>query len=195
MADITRRVPDCDDCDGERGERGERGKRGHRGPEGPQGPAGPGGPATTLVGPTEGDGVIIAAENIPVGSVIAAGGSAVLALAANAVNINQTGRIPLGISLGELVQLCLQQHPDWTPEECAASAKDVCIFDPVSNECLLLVSGSIHVGTRANAVGTACGLRAGSVIDARSFRRLAGVMRKLRGYLGNLGFLGTLGTL
>jgi len=36
MADITRRVPNCDD-----GERGKRGKRGHRGPQGPAAPSGP----------------------------------------------------------------------------------------------------------------------------------------------------------
>jgi BclB C-terminal domain-containing protein len=34
MADITKRLPDCDD-----GDRGDRGKRGHRGPTGPAGPA------------------------------------------------------------------------------------------------------------------------------------------------------------
>jgi len=39
MADITRRVPDCDD--GERGERGKRGHRGHRGHDGATGPTGP----------------------------------------------------------------------------------------------------------------------------------------------------------
>src|SRR5512135_1987123 len=54
MADITRRIPDCDD-DGERGERGKRGHRGQRGHDGhdgrdgatgPTGPVGPTGPTT-----------------------------------------------------------------------------------------------------------------------------------------------------
>lgn len=40
MADITRRVPDCDDSEGERGERGERGKRGKRGHDGERGERG-----------------------------------------------------------------------------------------------------------------------------------------------------------
>jgi len=53
-------------------------------------------------------------------------------------------------------------------------------------------SGSIHVGTHANAVGAARDLRENSAIDTRSYRRLAEVLRKLRGYLGNPGFLGTL---
>ena len=72
MADITRRVPDCDDH-GEGG-RGKRGKRGHRGRRGPDGPA------TSLVGPTSGPGALIADEDLPPGFVIAAGGSAVLAV-------------------------------------------------------------------------------------------------------------------
>lgn len=38
MADITKRVPDCeDDCEGERGKRGKRGHRGHRGHDGHDG--------------------------------------------------------------------------------------------------------------------------------------------------------------
>lgn len=52
--------------------------------------------------------------------------------------------------------------------------------------------GSIHVGTHVNAVGAVCDLRAISAIHARSSQRLAGVLRKLKGYLGNPGFLGTL---
>lgn len=60
MADIGKRLPDCDDCEGERGERGERGKRGHRGhrghdgsdgSDGSDGGTGPTGP-TGSTGPT-----------------------------------------------------------------------------------------------------------------------------------------------
>lgn len=83
MADMNKRGSDCDDCGGEGGERGERGKRGKRGPRGHRGSdghRGPEGSATSLVGPTSGDGVLIAAEDIPAGSVIATGGSAVLAV-------------------------------------------------------------------------------------------------------------------
>ncbi len=59
MAEITRRIPDCDDdCEGERGERGERGKRGprghdgHDGHDGATGTTGPTGAASTVTGPT-----------------------------------------------------------------------------------------------------------------------------------------------
>ena len=69
MADINKRVPDCDDCGGERGERGKRGKHGHRGHDGhdghnghnghdgrdgdtgPTGPTGPEGGGTGSTGP------------------------------------------------------------------------------------------------------------------------------------------------
>lgn len=85
MADITKRLPDCDD------ERGRRGRRGHRGATGP---TGPGGPATSLVGPTSGDGAILADEPLPPGSVIAAGGSAVLALANNTPSANPCPQTP-----------------------------------------------------------------------------------------------------
>ena len=71
MADISKRLPDCDnDSEGERGERGERGRRGHRGhdgadgamgPAGPTGPEGPEGPAGPSIetGPTFGLGPTI----------------------------------------------------------------------------------------------------------------------------------------
>src|SRR5512143_12864 len=52
MADITRRIPDCDDDDGERGPRGRRGHRGRDGRDGATGPTGPTGP----IGPTGSDG-------------------------------------------------------------------------------------------------------------------------------------------
>ena len=87
MADITKRLPDCDDCEGERGERGERGHRGHRGHQGhdgrdgttgptgpggtgstgPVGPAGPTGPtgATTVPGPTGPQGPTGADSTVP----------------------------------------------------------------------------------------------------------------------------------
>lgn len=57
MADINKRVPECDgDGDGERGERGRRGHRGHRGHDGHDGATGPTGPAgsgaTGATGPT-----------------------------------------------------------------------------------------------------------------------------------------------
>ena len=89
MADITKRLPDCDD-DGERGERGKRGKRGkrgqrgHDGRDGDTGPAGPGGPAIVLVGPTSGPGALIAAEDLPAGSPISLNeaGQVILALPA-----------------------------------------------------------------------------------------------------------------
>lgn len=68
MADITRRIPDCDDdCEGERGERGERGKRGHRGHrghrgrDGSDGDTGPTGPT----GPTGGLGVNVQDDGVP----------------------------------------------------------------------------------------------------------------------------------
>lgn len=61
------------------GPRGRTAKEGQRGKRGPTGPAGPGGPATSLDGPTSGDGALIADVDIPAGYVIAAGGSAVLA--------------------------------------------------------------------------------------------------------------------
>lgn len=52
MADITRRIPDCDDdCEGG-GERGKRGKRGHRGHDGSDGAIGPTGPSGGPTGPT-----------------------------------------------------------------------------------------------------------------------------------------------
>jgi BclB C-terminal domain-containing protein len=48
MADLSKRVLDCDDCEdgerGERGERGKRGKRGHRGHDGHDGHDGDTGP-------------------------------------------------------------------------------------------------------------------------------------------------------
>src|SRR5512135_1742938 len=53
MADITRRIPDCED-EGARGERGERGHRGHRGRDGATGSTGPAGTGST--GPTGTDG-------------------------------------------------------------------------------------------------------------------------------------------
>src|SRR5512143_975350 len=49
MADITKRLPDCEDD--ERGERGHRGRRGHDGRDGATGPTGPAGP-TGPTGPT-----------------------------------------------------------------------------------------------------------------------------------------------
>lgn len=50
MAEITRRIPDCDDdCEGERGKRGKRGKRGHRGRDGDDGEIGPTGPAGQVI--------------------------------------------------------------------------------------------------------------------------------------------------
>ena len=53
MADITRRLSDCDDdCEGERGERGKRGHRGHRGHDGQDGETGPMGPTGPSDGPT-----------------------------------------------------------------------------------------------------------------------------------------------
>src|SRR5574341_764287 len=68
MADITRRIPDCDDdCEGERGERGERGKRGHRGHsghrgrDGSDGDTGPTGPT----GLTGGLGVNVQDDGVP----------------------------------------------------------------------------------------------------------------------------------
>ena len=69
MADITRRLPDCDDCEGERGERGERGEKGERGKRGKRGhdgkdghdgndgAAGPTGAASTVTGPTGAGGI------------------------------------------------------------------------------------------------------------------------------------------
>ena len=81
MADINKRVLDCDDdCeDGERGERGKRGKRGHRGHDGNDGndgndgatgPTGPTGP-TGSTGPTgltgaDGPAITLQDEGAPV---------------------------------------------------------------------------------------------------------------------------------
>ena len=50
MAEITRRIPDCDDdCEGERGKRGKRGKRGHQGRVGDDGEIGPTGPTGQVI--------------------------------------------------------------------------------------------------------------------------------------------------
>lgn len=90
MADITKRVSDCDDdCEGERGKRGRRGHRGHRGPPGS---------SSSLLGPTEGPGSLEADEDIPAGFVITAGGSARLALADGSSRGNA-----IGVSTGTVV--------------------------------------------------------------------------------------------
>jgi hypothetical protein len=52
--------------------------------------------------------------------------------------------------------------------------------------------GSIHVGTRANAVGATRGLRARSAIGGCAFQRFTQVSRKAEGFLGKPWFLGTL---
>lgn len=56
MADITKRLPDCEN-EGERGRRGKRGHRGHQGSVGPAGPTGPAGDTTPT--PPFGDDVVI----------------------------------------------------------------------------------------------------------------------------------------
>lgn len=73
---------------------GPRGRKcGPRGPRGPRGHAGPGGPATSLVGPTEGPGALVADEDIPEGFVVSGNGSAVLAISLNPSN----NRVPKAI--------------------------------------------------------------------------------------------------
>ena len=74
MADLTKRVLDCDDdCEGERGERGERGKRGHRGHrghdghDGRDGDTGPTGP-TGNTGPSGVGTIAVAADGVDQGN-------------------------------------------------------------------------------------------------------------------------------
>ena len=101
MADINKRAGN--DCNGEGGEGGERGKRGKRGHRGHDGERGEQGPATSLVGPTSGPDVLLAADLIPIGSVIAPGGSARLALADGTPRGNAIGIATATVAVGDVV--------------------------------------------------------------------------------------------
>ena len=108
MADITKRLPDCDD-DCENGERGKRGKRGHRGHDGRDGndgndgATGPTGP-TGLTGPTGGGTIAVSDEGLNQGnfSVLNFIGDGVTAsdVGGGVVNITIPGDSPLDAAIG-----------------------------------------------------------------------------------------------
>ena len=120
MAEIGKRLLDCDDREGERGERGKRGERGHRGHRGERGerghrghrgPTGPTG-STGSTGPTGMTGVT--GTTGPTGSTGATGPSPILAVAhvaADGTFISQNGFASSAIIGGPVYILTLATAP------------------------------------------------------------------------------------